>query len=68
MIPERKEPTDLPEKPKRFYVFATPAVILHLQQEAVDRCVNPWQLGGLVIENWLQAGCPDHIQPRQDQP
>lgn len=66
MIPERKDLTDLPEKPRRFYVFAAPSAVVELQREAVSRCTDAWKLGGLVIEQWIKAGCPDQITPRED--
>ncbi len=65
-LPVRKAPEERSDEPKRFYIFAAPSVVLELQKEAVSRSVNPWELGGLVIQQWIDAGCPDRIQPRED--
>lgn len=47
------------DEEKRFYVTAKRSVKLQLEQEAFDRGTDVWTLGGLVIEAWLKAGCPD---------
>ena len=57
MIPPRQAKVD--DKDRRFYISAPSSVYLHLQQEAIQRGTDLWTLGGLVLTQWLQAGCPD---------
>ena len=64
-IPSRKALTELDDKERRFYVFAPASVVVALQAEAVGRCVDPWRLGGAVVQSWIEAGCPDRIEPRK---
>lgn len=56
MIPSRK--TDIQPEQKRFYVHSNTLVHLELQKEAYRRGLNPWDLGGLVIQQWIEAGFP----------
>lgn len=56
-IPPRQKVVE--DKDRRFYVHAPSSVYLSLQQEAVQRGTNVWTLGGLVLAQWLSAGCPD---------
>lgn len=56
MIPSRK--TDIQPEQKRFYVHSNTLVHLELQKEAYRRGVNAWDLGGLVIQQWIDAGFP----------
>ncbi|TWH71301.1 hypothetical protein LX59_01584 [Azomonas agilis] len=60
-LPPRK--SDLEDKVKRFYMFAPTSVVLALQKEAAMRGTDSWNLGGIVIAQWLAAGCPDQIVP-----
>lgn len=63
-LPPRDPSADTADKEKRFFVFASQGVILALQTEAVSRGLDAWRLGGAVITQWIEAGCPDAIQPR----
>lgn len=56
MIPSRK--TDIQPEQKRFYVHSNTLVHLELQKEAYRRGLNAWDLGGLVIQQWIEAGFP----------
>lgn len=47
------------DKEKRFYVVAPASVHLDLQREATERGSDLWTLGGIVLSEWLRAGCPD---------
>ena len=62
MIPARKSVIQ-PEQ-KRFYVHSNTLVHLELQKEAYRRGLNPWDLGGLVIAQWIEAGFP--VLPTQN--
>jgi hypothetical protein len=57
MIPSRK--TDIKPEQKRFYVHSNTLVHLELQKEAYRRGLNAWDLGGLVIQQWIEAGFPN---------
>lgn len=57
MIPARK--TQVEPEQKRFYVHSNTLVHLELQKEAYRRGLNAWDLGGLVIEQWIKAGFPN---------
>lgn len=57
MIPSRK--TDIQPEQKRFYVHSNTLVHLELQKEAYRRGLNAWDLGGLVIQQWIEAGFPN---------
>ena len=59
MIPPRQ--TAVEDKDVRFYVTAPASVRLALTQEAHDRGTDLWTLGGLVLAQWLEAGCPDGL-------
>lgn len=63
-IPARKDVADIEDKERRFYVFAPASVVVALQLEAGQRCIDPWRLGGYVVQSWIEAGCPDQIEPR----
>lgn len=65
MISQRRAISESEDKERRFFVLAQSSTVLALQSEAVARCVDPWRLGGEVIANWIQAGCPDQIEPRE---
>lgn len=57
MIPPRKSENTPAEK--RFYVHSNTLVHLELQKEAYRRGLNAWDLGGLVIAQWIEAGFPN---------
>ena len=57
MIPSRK--ADIKPEQMRFYVHSNTLVHLELQKEAYRRGLNPWDLGGLVIQQWIEAGFPN---------
>lgn len=57
MIPERI--ADVQPQEKRFYVHSNTLVHLELQKEAFRRGLNAWDLGGLVIQQWIEAGFPN---------
>lgn len=59
MIPPRL--AQIEDKEVRFYVHATASVRLALTQEAHRRGADYWTLGGAVIAQWLEAGCPDFV-------
>ncbi|WP_312226567.1 hypothetical protein [Stutzerimonas nitrititolerans] len=65
-IPARKDPAEAGDKERRFYVFAPASVVLALQAEGVARVTDPWRLGGAVLAQWVAAGCPDEIKPRDE--
>lgn len=65
-IPARKDISEIEDKERRFHVLAPASVVVALQVEAGKRCTDAWRLGGLVIQSWLEAGCPDSIQPRRE--
>lgn len=65
-IPARKDISEIEDKERRFHVLAPASVVVALQVEAGKRCTDAWRLGGLVIQSWLEAGCPDSIQPRSE--
>lgn len=56
VIPARL--TEVQPENKRFYVHSNSLVHLELQKEAYRRGLNPWDLGGLVIQQWIEAGFP----------
>lgn len=63
-IPPRQALSEIEDKERRFYVFAPASVVVALQLEAGQRCIDPWRLGGYVVQSWIEAGCPDLIEPR----
>ncbi len=63
-IPPRQE--HIEDKEVRFYVFAPASVKLALHQEAIQRGVEFWHLGGAVLASWLRAGCPDFEEKAQE--
>lgn len=61
MLPERKaEPGD---QRSRMYVQTTASTRLRLMEESVSRGVTMWELAGLVLAMWCEAGCPTAIVP-----
>ncbi|MNR63830.1 hypothetical protein D3C85_1862690 [compost metagenome] len=46
-------------------MHAPASVKLALHQEAMQRNVEYWDLGGAVIASWLRAGCPDFEEKAQ---
>ena len=58
MIPSRK--TAIQPEQKRFYVHSNTLVHLELQKEAYRRGLNAWDLGGLIIAQWIEAGFPEY--------
>ncbi|MFT0623293.1 hypothetical protein ACMHYQ_11645 [Ectopseudomonas guguanensis] len=65
-IPARKDISEIEDKERRFHVLAPASVVVALQVEAGKRCTDAWRLGGAVIQSWLEAGCPDHIERRHE--
>lgn len=59
MIPPRLAQVE--DKEVRFYVHAPASVRLALTEEAHKRGTDLWTLGGLVLAQWLEAGCPDGL-------
>ena len=66
MIPSRK--TDIQPEQKRFYVHSNTLVHLELQKEAYRRGLNAWDLGGLVIQQWIEAGFPNRAPIESETP
>ena len=58
MIPPRLAKVE--DKEVRFYVHAPASVRLALTEEAHKRGIDLWILGGLVLAQWLDVGCPDN--------
>lgn len=65
-IPPRLEKPE--PKERRFYVVADSTAHLRLQKEAHLRGTDLWTLGGSVLTDWLDAGCPDSITPLSPSP
>lgn len=59
MIPPRLAQVE--DKEVRFYVHTRASVRLALTEEAHNRGTDLWTLGGLVLAQWLEAGCPDGL-------
>ncbi len=66
MIPSRK--ADIKPEQKCFYVHSNTSVHLELQKEAYRCGLNPWDLGGLVIQQWIEAGFPESCANRVQKP
>lgn len=65
VIPARQ--TEVQPENKRFYVHSNTLVHLELQKEAYRRGLNAWDLGGLVIQQWIEAGFPS-LSPVNKEP
>ncbi len=64
VLPPRQP--DAADKDVRIYVFLPASARLKLVEEAGARGLDWYRLGGAVLAMWVQAGCPDTIQPKAD--
>ncbi|MGI2030365.1 hypothetical protein [Endozoicomonas acroporae] len=59
--PKKVSSEEAMKKKRRLYVEPTREDHLRFQEEAFNRDMAPHDLGGILINLWINAGCPDHI-------